>query len=143
MGVKIIAKKKKRNRVKKIIIDGIEFDSGTEAKHYEMLRDNEDIEIVERQKTFLLLDSFTYNKLPQYKKATHRKMVYTPDFIIKVKGRDKLIAMETKGHARKDYMIRKKLFSYFYKDEYDFFECKDKRDGKQLKKDIEKLVKHE
>jgi len=126
---------------KKYIVDGIKFDSKTEGVHYQILRDHKDIKIIDRQKMFLLIDRFVFKSLPTYRLGIIRKMVYTPDFIISVKGRDKLIAMETKGHARKDYMMRKKLFIHFHGDEYDFYECKDKSDGAQLKKDLEVLTK--
>jgi predicted nuclease of restriction endonuclease-like RecB superfamily len=56
-------------------------------------------------------------------------MVYTPDFILKVKGLDKPVAVETKGYARKDYLIRKKLFQKFYP-EYYFVEVNDKKKKK-------------
>ena len=129
-----------KKRKKKHKVDGIEFDSKTEAVHYQILRDNKDIEIISRQKTFSLFDNFTHTKLPEFKKATHRKMVYTPDFIIKIKGVKYPIAMETKGHARKDYMIRKKLFTKFYGDRYYFYECKDNSKGDKLKKDLEVMI---
>jgi len=109
--------------------------------HYQILKQHPNIEIVDRQKTFLLINGFPYIKLPNFNKGNIRKMEYTPDFILKIKGIDKPIAMETKGHARKDYMMRKKLFIYFYGDKYYFYECKDNAKGEKLKKDIDILLK--
>ena len=135
-----MAKKKKRRARKKYEVDGITFDSKTEKVHYEILSEHPLVEVLDVHKTFLLMDKFKYTRLPTFSNGTHRKMIYTPDFIIKVKGIDKPIAMETKGHPRKDYMIRKKLFTYFYGNEYYFYECKDKSSGEQLRKDLEVMT---
>ncbi len=80
------------------------------------------VELVERQREFNLLDSFEWVSFPNLKKRKMRGMVYTPDFILKVDGFDKLLALESKGYARKDYAIRKKLFIKNYNDEYYFLE---------------------
>jgi hypothetical protein len=115
--------------------DGYIFDSKLEINHYETLKKHNDIiEIIDMQKTFLLLEFPTYYyDFPQKKKRKLRNMVYTPDFIIKVKEYDKLIAMESKGFPRKDYNIRKKLFIRKHGDEYYHYEC---RSVKQLEEDI-------
>ena len=115
--------------------DGYIFDSKLEINHYETLKKHNDIiEIIDMQKTFLLLEFPTYYyDFPQKKKRKLRNMVYTPDFIIKVREYDKLIAMESKGFPRKDYNIRKKLFIRKHGDEYYHYEC---RSVKQLEEDI-------
>ena len=115
--------------------DGHVFDSKLEINHYDTLRKHNDIiEIIEMQKTFLLLEfPIHYEDFPNKKKRKLRNMVYTPDFIIKVKGYDKTIAMESKGFPRKDYNIRKKLFIREHGDEYYHYEC---RSVKQLEEDI-------
>lgn len=105
-----------------------------------MLKEHPKVKIKELQKTFMLMEAMPYTRLPEYVQGTQRKMVYTPDFIIEVEGRDKPIAMETKGHARGEYKMRKKLFIKRYGDEYDFYECKDKSDGRVLAKELPKLV---
>ena len=116
--------------------DGYVFDSKLEINHYETLKKHNDIiEIIDMQKTFLLLEFPTYYyDFPQKKKRKLRNMVYTPDFIIKVNGYEKLVAMESKGFPRKDYNIRKKLFIREHGDEYYHYEC---RSVKQLEEDIE------
>ncbi len=116
---------------------GIEFDSKLERDHYLILLDDEDVEVLERQKTFLLFDRFSYTRLPSMKKGYIRKMEYTPDFIIAVKGLDKPIALESKGFSRKDYQIKKKLFIRIYSDRYYFMESK----GYDLIKQLEELKK--
>jgi len=120
--------------------DGHTFDSKLEINHYNILKENDDIiEIIDMQKKFLLLPfEFTYIDFPQKKKRKYRDMIYTPDFIIKVKGYDKLVAMESKGYPRKDYNIRKKLFIREHGDEYYHYEC---RSAKQLREDIEYIRK--
>lgn len=120
--------------------DGYTFDSKLEINHYDILKENDDIiELIDMQKKFLLLPfEFTYIDFPQKKKRKYRDMIYTPDFIIKVKGYDKPIAMESKGYPRKDYNIRKKLFIREHGDEYYHYEC---RSAKQLREDIEYIRK--
>lgn len=126
---------------KKFEYEGILFDSKLEINHYKILKENDDIiEIIDMQKRFLLLEfDFTYTDFPNKKTRKYRDMVYTPDFMIKVKGYDKPIAMESKGYPRKDYNIRKKLFIRRYGDEYYHYEC---RSAKQLNEDI-KYIREE
>ena len=116
--------------------DGHTFDSKLEINHYNVLKENEDIiKIVDMQKKFLLLPfEFKYTDFPTKKTRKYRDMIYTPDFILEVKGYDKLVAMESKGYPRKDYNIRKKLFIKEHGHEYYHYEC---RSVKQLKEDIE------
>ena len=118
--------------------DGHVFDSKLEINHYNVLKQHSDIiEIVDMQRTFLLLEfPQTYYDFPLKKKRKLRNMVYTNDFILKVKGYDKLVAMESKGFPRKDYNIRKKLFINAHGKEYYFYEC---RSVKQLEEDIEAI----
>lgn len=131
-----MAKKKKRRKRKKYEVDGETFDSKLEAEHYKILRDHPDIKIADIHKTFQLIPPFQYMGFPQFNKRTHRKMIYTPDFILNIKGLDKPVAMETKGHARKDYMIRKKLFTLYYGKEYYFYQCGSEE---QLKADLQEV----
>jgi len=100
--------------------------------HYIYLKEHPDIEIVDRQKTFLLLEGFRWFDIESGKWRRARNMVYTPDFIIRHKDYDKLIAFESKGFARKDYKIRSKLFRYNYGDEYYFVEVHSLKQCKSL-----------
>ena len=115
--------------------DGHIFDSKLEVNHYNVLKENNKIlKIVDMQKQFTLLEFPNhYYDFPNLKKRKLRDMVYTPDFILEVKGYDKLVAMESKGFPRKDYNIRKKLFIRQFGDEYYHYEC---RSVKQLQEDI-------
>jgi len=131
-----MAKKKKRSKRIKPIRYGITWDSKLELNHYEILKDEPLITVVDRQKTFVLNEGFGYVDFPLMKKRKYRDMKYTPDFMITVKGIDKPIAFESKGFARKDYNIRKKLFIQRYGDEYYFWQV---GSVKQLKEEIRTL----
>lgn len=111
------------------------FDSKLEINHYKVIKENSDIiELIDMQRRFTLLNfDFKYIQFPELKERKYRDMVYTPDFILKIKGYDKLIAMESKGFPRKDYNIRKKLFIKYHGDTYYHYEC---RSVKQLQEDI-------
>ena len=101
--------------------NGIDFDSKNELNHYKFLEKLEWVDKLDTHKTFHLLDGFNYFCLDKMKVRKTRHMIYTPDFILEV-GLDKPIAFEVKGYARKDYMIRKKLFLSSYRDDYYFIE---------------------
>jgi hypothetical protein len=120
--------------------DGYIFDSKLEINHYNLLKKySVFIEIVDMQKQFTLLEfNDTYIDFPNGKKRKQRDMVYTPDFILKVRGYDKLVAMESKGFPRKDYNIRKKLFIREHGDEYYHYEC---RSVKQLQEDLDYIMR--
>lgn len=111
---------------------GLTFDSKLEGEHYKMLLEHKDVRILERQKTFVILEPFDYYRFPDLKKSKHRKIQYTPDFIVEIKGYDKPVAIESKGYARKDYMLRKKLFMYNYGDKYYFYQCNSKKQMKEM-----------
>ena len=120
----------------KYIVDGIEFDSKLEADHYAILKSNPNIEILNDHQTFELYPKHSFKHFPRLKTAHQQPIRYTPDFILRMKGLEKPVAMESKGYARKEYMLRKKLFMLKYSREYYFYQCKS---VKQLKDDLEKL----
>ena len=119
-------------RVKKVEVDGILFDSGLESKHYLYLKQHPKIKIVKLQETFMLLEGFKWFDIEKDKWRKMRDMVYTPDFIIKHDDYDRLIAWETKGFARKDYMIRKKMFLHRYGDRYYFLQVHSMKQAKKI-----------
>lgn len=131
-----MARKKRRSTRIKPQKYGITWDSKLELNHYEILKEEPLVTIVDRQKTFVLNEGFEYIDFPLMKKRKYRDMKYTPDFIIEVKGVDKTIAFESKGFARKDYNIRKKLFIQRYGEEYYFWQV---GSVKQLKAEIDEL----
>ena len=117
---------------RQVTLDDIIFDSGLELNHYTFFKEDPDITIIDIHKTFELFEGFEYYNICKNKKAKYRNMVYTPDFIISIAGRDKLIAVESKGYPRPDYMIRKKLFIMLYQDKYDFIQLNNLKDCENI-----------
>jgi hypothetical protein len=118
--------------------DLIEFDSKLEYDHYCYLKEQADITIVDVHKTFTLFDPIKFIGFPKLKQQSQRDIKYTPDFIFTMKGLDKPVAMESKGYARKEYMLRKKLFMLKYGQEFYFYQC---NSLKKLKEDLERVRK--
>jgi hypothetical protein len=116
--------------------DLIEFDSKLEYDHYLHLKEQDDIEILGVHQTFTIFDPMKYIDFPRLKLKTQRDIKYTPDFVFKLKGLDRPVAMESKGYARKEYMLRKKLFMLKYSQEYYFYQC---NSLKKLKEDLERV----
>lgn len=96
---------------KKIVIDGITFDSQLESKYYLHLKELKEqgrIEDFELQPTFELLPGFKYNG------KSYRAIKYKADF--KVTYKDRVEIVDTKGVITKYFAIKKKLFLYNYPD---------------------------
>lgn len=97
---------------KKVIVDGISFDSSMESKYYLYLKDelaNNRIKSFELQPSYELTPSFIKNG----KKI--RALTYAPDFKI-VHLDDSIELIDVKGFASQASEIRKKLFDYRYPD---------------------------
>lgn len=98
---------------KKITIDGITFDSKKEGNRYLelklLLRANE-IKDLELQPRFELQPSFKKNN------KTYRKIEYVADFKYFDNRLNKIVVEDTKGYRTKEYILKKKLFEYQYKD---------------------------
>ena len=98
---------------KKVIIDGIKFDSGMEGDRYIQLKILERaglIKELELQKSFELQPTFRKNG------KTYRKIVYIADFCYFDIHLDKYIVEDVKGYKTKEYALKKKMFEYKYKD---------------------------
>ena len=112
-------------RAKKTIVNGIEFDSKTEADYYSLLLEREDrgeIHTLVLQPEFEILPSF------KMRKRTVRGMKYTPDFQYMIG--DDVHIVEVKGYSRGEYLMRRKLFLWKYGDVCFFHEVK--RKGKNF-----------
>lgn len=102
--------KKDRNKYhnKKVILNDITFDSDKESKRYiylKQLEDNNEITDLELQKVFELIP----------KQSDERAVKYIADFYYKtIDGQ--AIVEDTKGWATPDYIIKRKLFKYKFKD---------------------------
>ncbi|ACQ53698.1 DUF1064 domain-containing protein [Clostridium botulinum] len=95
---------------KKIVIDGITFDSKDEGRYYLYLKElkaKEKILNFERQPKYELQPSFKkYGK-------THRAITYAPDFLIyHLDGSEELI--DVKGTETQQGNMRRKMFDYKY-----------------------------
>ena len=96
---------------KKVIIDGIPFDSKKEGNYYlklKMLLKAGAIKDLELQKEFILQDSFKLNN------KTIRKIKYKADFSYVSTSDDKLHIVDVKGFKTEVYRLKKKLFEYKY-----------------------------
>ena len=98
---------------KKIIIDGIKFDSKKEGNRYIQLKTLEKeglIQELKLQKEFLLQPAFKKNG------KTYRKITYKADFCYFSVKEGKYIVEDVKGFKTEVYKLKKKIFEYVYKD---------------------------
>lgn len=101
-------------RNKKIVYNGIKFDSIKEKNRYVELRIIERLGLIENlelQKEFELQPAFTLNN----KKI--RKISYIADFYYFDKELNDYVVEDTKGMRTEVYRIKKKMFEYKYKKE--------------------------
>lgn len=111
----------KKYRSKKVIIDGITFDSRKEANRYcelKMLQRAGKIKNLEIQKSFELIptqrEPETMTKTGKVKqgKVIEQSVKYIADFVYIENG--KTVVEDTKGFRTKDYIIKRKMLLYFY-----------------------------
>ena len=99
---------------KKVIIDGIKFESKKEGKRYtelKLLKRAGLIKELELQKVFELQPKYTNNK------GEHiRAITYKADFYYYDKAKEKYVVEDTKGYRTEAYKIKKKMFEYVYPD---------------------------
>lgn len=114
-------KKYNKYKNKKVIIDGISFDSEKEGKRYLELKSMQQFGLIkdlELQKVYELQPSFKkHNK-------TYRAIKYIADFVYYDVEREQTIVEDVKSPATakdKAYIIKKKMFIYKY-DDYEFRE---------------------
>ena len=95
---------------KKVIIDGIEFDSKKEGNYYlklKMLEKAGKIRDLKLHAPFVLIETFKLND------KTYRKMKYIADFVY-YDDKEKLHVVDTKGYRTKEYELKKKLMAWKY-----------------------------
>lgn len=98
---------------KKVVVDGIEFDSKKEAGRYKELKLLEKagkIKDLELQKVFELIPSFKKNG------KTYRKTTYKADFSYFDITEGKYKVEDVKGFKTDVYKLKKKLFEYKFKE---------------------------
>ncbi|MBY6965297.1 DUF1064 domain-containing protein [Clostridium botulinum] len=97
---------------KKIVIDGITFDSKDEGKYYEYLK-----KLKSQEKILNFELQPKYELQPGFKKngKTYRAITYAPDFLIyHLDGSEELI--DVKGTETQQGNMRRKMFDYKYPD---------------------------
>lgn len=100
---------------KKVIVDGITFDSKKESKRYlelKQMQENGEIHDLQLQVPFELIPSFEI--VIDGKKRKRRKMQYIADFVYYI-GNVRIIE-DVKGRKTEVYKIKKKIFEYKYKE---------------------------
>ena len=106
-------------KAKKVIVDGITFDSKKEARRYQELKLLERAGVIKDlslQPNFLLQDKF------QYKEKTERKIEYIADFQYYVIKDKKWVIEDVKGYKTDVYKLKRKLFLKRYGDKFEFLE---------------------
>ena len=106
-------KKKGRTGSKKVIIDGIEFDSTSEGNIYYEFKLDPDIEILELQPQFIVKPKFTLRG------KKYQSIKWTLDFRILDKGVEYVVDVKSIGTYKansKSHSIRRKLFLTAYPD---------------------------
>ena len=108
-------------KAKKIVVDGVEFDSKKEARQYGILKAREqagEIKGLRRQVKFELLPAYyepdTVGRRGGIKKGKiiERECIYIADFVYLEDG--KVVVEDTKGMRTKDYVIKRKLMYHVH-----------------------------
>lgn len=97
---------------KKIVIDGIKFDSIKESNRYRELKLLQKANLItelELQKKFELQPSYINNKCQKV-----RAITYIADFFYYDKQKDQYIIEDVKGYRTDVYKLKKKLLEYVY-----------------------------
>lgn len=96
---------------RKVIIDGIKFDSKKEGNRYlelKLLLKAKKIRDLELQKKFELQPKYKINN------KTIRAISYIADFVYWDISKNEMIIEDTKGFKTEVYKLKKKLFEYKY-----------------------------
>ncbi len=96
-------------RSKKTVIDGITFDSRTEAEYYEYLKSLERDQKIYRLRchpTYILQEAFE-----QYGKK-YKAIKYIADFVYWDDEEQVNVVVDVKGFAMEDARLKRKLFAY-------------------------------
>lgn len=113
----MIRRKKKTGRIssKKTVVQGIEFDSKSEADYYLVLKNDPEVVEIQLQPQYLLLEGF-YITTRAGKKRKRRDWKYTADFLVTyADGTQEVI--DVKGYANDRFPYFKKMFEHRYQQE--------------------------
>lgn len=100
-------------RSKKTVIDGITFDSKTEAEYYEHLKTLEKNKKIYRLRchpTFILQEAF------ERCGKKYKAIKYIADFVYWNDEEQTIVVVDVKGYAMEDASLKRKLFAYKYTD---------------------------
>ena len=103
--------KQNKYKNKKVIYDGIKFDSNREMAYYiklKMLEQKGKIKDLELQKVYELQPSFKIGG------KTYQKITYKADFSYISVEDNKLHVIDVKGFKTEVYKLKKKMFAYKY-----------------------------
>ncbi|MBR6689723.1 MAG: DUF1064 domain-containing protein [Bacilli bacterium] len=103
--------KQNKYKNKKVVYDGIKFDSNCEMAYYiklKMLEEKGIIKDLELQKSFELQPSFKLNG------KTYQKITYKADFSYVSVEDNKIHIVDTKGFRTDVYKLKRKMFAYKY-----------------------------
>lgn len=97
---------------KKVVIDGIEFDSQMEGNYFIHLNHLLDTDQI---KSFSIQPKYTL--IPKFEKdgKHYREITYTPDFLVE-NNDGTLVSIDIKGFSSQQGEMRAKMFNYFYPD---------------------------
>jgi hypothetical protein len=98
---------------KKTVVDGITFDSRAEARRYSELK------LLEKAGEILDLKlQFSFMLQSPYRKngRSVRAIYYIADFVYQDSKTGKIVVEDVKGYKTKEYLLKKKMFEYVYKD---------------------------
>ena len=143
---------------KKTEVDGIVFDSQTEAEYYQYLKEEMNMKRVrkfEMQKEFILQEKFlivngerideTNKNFKKIQKAnpgcTTQAIKYIADFVVDYADGTKRV-IDVKGQKTVDFKIKEKMFNYKYP-EYNKLYCVVKYNGKWMEYDEANKIKRE
>lgn len=93
---------------KKVMVNGIQFDSKREARRYLDLKAMEmagQIQNLQLQVKYLLIPSQKIDG-----KVVEREVTYVADFVYDQNG--KTVVEDSKGHRTKDYILKRKMLLY-------------------------------
>lgn len=105
--------KQSKYKNKKVVVNGIKFDSQLEANHYKtllLLERAGAIKDLRLQVKFELQPSF--NKNGKHYQAIN----YVADFVYYDISKEKTIVADSKGYKTEVYKLKKKMFEYKYSD---------------------------
>ena len=137
MAKKKLTKKEKRSKYnqsldEKLIHNNIKFRSKLEVNHYKYFLSHPNIEVIEFEPYFLLMEPFKYHDWSLDKVRSYGKFSYKADFKLKIKGVDKEIIWESKGLVTEAFRIREKIWYNQYGEDYYYVRSKSLKHCKKV-----------